>query len=176
VKLAMSVFGALALLISFGQNLAVADGSGDPAAVKQDPTTGLWYDKAGNPTYKIDKDGTVDWYTSVGYLQYGANCLVCHGPDGLGSSYAPNLTDSLKTLSYPEVYGIIVSGKRDVSSSQDLVMPAWGDNKNVMCHINAIFVYLRARSDGALGRGRPQKVGPKPAGFDKQEDACFGDS
>jgi methanol metabolism-related c-type cytochrome len=175
VKLVSSVLGAFALFLCFGQGLAIADPNGDPAAVKQDPTTGIWQDKAGNPTFKVGKDGTVDWYTSVGYLQYGANCLVCHGPDALGSSYAPNLTESLKSLSYAEVYGIIVSGKRDVSSSQDLVMPAWGNNKNVMCHINAIYVYLRARSDGAVGRGRPSKVGPKPAGFDKQEDACFGD-
>ncbi|QXX73693.1 c-type cytochrome, methanol metabolism-related [Methylovirgula sp. HY1] len=173
MKFALSIIGALALLISVGHSLAFADGSGDPAAVKQ--TNGEWYDKAGNPTFKIEKDGTVDWYTSVGYLQYGANCMVCHGPDGLGSSYAPNLTNSLKTMSYAEFYGIVVGGKRNVSASQDLVMPAWGTNKNVMCHLDAIFIYLRARSDGALGRGRPNKVGPKPAGFDKAEDQCFGD-
>jgi len=101
--------------------------------------------------------------------------MVCHGPDGLGSSYAPNLTNSLKTLGYAEFYGIVVSGKRNVSASQDLVMPAWGNNKNVMCHLDAIYIYLRARSDGALGRGRPNKVGPKPAEFDKAEDQCFGD-
>lgn len=174
MKLASLIFGAFALFLCLGQSVAMADPNGDPAAVKQDPATGVWNDKAGNPTFKVEKDGTVDWYTSVGYLQYGANCLVCHGPDALGSSYAPNLTDSLKSLSYAEVYGIIVGGKRNVSASQDLVMPAWGNNKNVMCHINAIYVYLRARSDGAVGRGRPSKVAPKPAGFDKAEDACFG--
>ena len=173
MKLAISTIGALALLVSFGQSVAFADNPGDPAAVKQ--VNGEWYDKAGNPTYKIEKDGTVDWYTSVGYLQYGANCLVCHGPDGLGSSYAPNLTNVLKTMGYAEVYGTVVGGKRDVSSSQDLVMPAFGTNKNVMCHLDPIYVYLRARSTGALGRGRPAKVGPKPKGFDEAEDKCFGD-
>jgi len=186
VKLASSVLGAFALVFCLGQSLAIAaespaaapapaaaDGASASAAVKQ--VDGEWYDKAGNPTYKIAKDGTVDWYTSVGYLQFGANCLVCHGPDGLGSSYAPNLTNSLKSLGYAEVYGTVVSGKRDVSSSQDLVMPSFASNKNVMCHLDPIYIYLRARSDGALGRGRPSKVGPKPAGFDQKEDKCFGD-
>lgn len=172
MKLASLILGSFALLF-LGQSLAIADPNGDPKSVKQ--VDGEWYDKTGNPTYKIKKDGTVDWYTRVGYLQFGANCLVCHGPDGLGSSYAPNLTNSLKTLSYAEVYGIVAEGKRDVSASQDLVMPAFAENKNVMCHLDAIYIYLRARSDGALGRGRPSKIGPKPAGYDEKENKCFGD-
>lgn len=172
MKFATSILGALALLFIFGQSLAMAETPADPAAVKQEH--GEWYDAKGNPTYKIEKDGTVDFYTSVGYLQYGANCLVCHGPDGLGSSYAPNLTQSFKRLSYPEVVGIVVGGKKDVNSAQQLVMPAFGDNKNVMCHIDQIYVYLRARSTDALDRGRPAKAGPKPAGYDKTEDECFG--
>jgi methanol metabolism-related c-type cytochrome len=169
------MFGALALLLVFGQSLALADPPGDPTAVTQD-TNGEWHDKNGDPTYKIEKDGTVDWYTSVGFLQYGANCLACHGPDGLGSSYAPNLTNSLKTLGYSDVVGTVAGGKRDVSASQDLVMPALGTNKNVMCHIDAIYIYLRARSTGALDRGRPAKVADRPAGYSKAEDACFGPS
>lgn len=175
MKFATSILGALALLFIFGQGLALADnGPGDPAAVTQDKTTGEWKDKTGNPTYKIEKDGTVDFYTSVGFLQYGANCLVCHGPDGLGSSYAPNLTQSLTRLGYAEVVGIVAGGKRDVNSAQQLVMPAFGDNKNVMCHIDAIYIYLRARSTGALDRGRPAKAADKPDGYSKQEDECFG--
>lgn len=176
MKLVTSLIGGLALLCAFGQNLAMADPPGDPAAVTQDQSTGEWHDKNGDPTYKIEKDGTVDWYTSIGYLQYGANCLQCHGPDGLGSSYAPNLTESFKHLGYSDVVGTVAGGKRDVSNAQDLVMPALGTNKNVMCHIDAIYIYLRARSTGALGRGRPSKVAAKPPGYEKAEDACFGPS
>lgn len=175
MKFATSILGALALLFIFGQGLARADDKpGDPAAVTQDKATGEWKDAKGNPTYKIEKDGTVDFYTSVGFLQYGANCLVCHGPDGLGSSYAPNLTQSLTRLSYPVVVGIVAGGKRDVNSAQQLVMPSFGDNKNVMCHIDAIYIYLRARSTGALDRGRPAKAADKPEGYQKTEDDCFG--
>ena len=49
--------------------------------------------------YKITEDGTVDWYTYSGFRRYHADCHVCHGPDGLGSSFGPALVDSLKTLS-----------------------------------------------------------------------------
>lgn len=151
---------------------AVTDGSGDPAAAKSDD--GKWTDKDGNPTFKVEKDGTVDWYTYVGFTRYSAECLRCHGPDGLGSTYAPALTDSLKNLSYMDFYATVAGGKQNVSSAQDLVMPALGQNKNVMCYIDAIYTYLRARTDGAVGRGRPAKHAPKPASFTKHEDECMG--
>lgn len=164
-----AVMAALLLLVPSQVN---ADGSGDPAAVSS--SDGEYADKDGNPTFKIDKDGTVDWYTSVGYIRYTANCMQCHGPDGLGSSFGPSLVDALKTLSYSQFTDTVTNGKQNVSASQDLVMPAFGTNPNVMCYLDAIFVYLRARSDGALGRGQPQKNAPKPAGYSKTEDACMG--
>ena len=40
-----------------GASLVFADGSGDPAAVKNDG--GKYYDKEGNPTFKVQSDGTV---------------------------------------------------------------------------------------------------------------------
>ena len=52
---------------------------------------GKYLDKEGNPTYKIQADGTVDWYTYSGYRRYHSECHVCHGPDGEGSTYAPAL-------------------------------------------------------------------------------------
>ena len=82
-----------------GAGLAFADGSGDPAAVKNED--GKYYDREGNPTYKVQADGTVDWVTYSGYRRYHADCHVCHGPDGEGSSYGPALSNSLKTMNYP---------------------------------------------------------------------------
>jgi len=90
--------GAVALILLFTAGIAHTDGAGDPKAVSS--REGEYLDKDGNPTFKVANDGTVDWYTYVGYLRYGANCFQCHGPDGLGSSYAPSLVDSLKSLSY----------------------------------------------------------------------------
>jgi len=163
---------ASVVLAASSRLLALGDGSGNPAAVNSDD--GKWTDKDGNPTFKVDADGSVDWYTYVGFTRYSSECLRCHGPDGMGSTYAPALIDSMKHLSYSDFYARVAGGKQDVSSSQNLVMPAEGENRNVMCFIDAIYVYLRARADDAVGRGRPDKHAAKPAGYEKAEDECMG--
>lgn len=134
---------------------------------------GKWADKAGNPTYHIEGN-KVDYYTFAGYIRYTANCMQCHGPDGMGSSYAPALVDSLKTMDYTTFLTVVVNGKKSVNAAQELVMPAWGNNRNVMCYIDDIYIYLRARADGALGRGRPAEHAPKPAAFTAAENQCMG--
>ena len=80
----------------------------------------------------------------------------------MGSSYAPALKDSLKTLSYSGLCGIVAGGRKNVNTAQENVMPAFGSNKNVMCYLDDIFVYLRARANDAVGRARPGKHEEKP--------------
>jgi methanol metabolism-related c-type cytochrome len=164
---------ALSLVATFLLTDAVrADGSGDPTAVKE--TDGEYFDKQGNPTYKIQPDGTVDWYTYTGFVRYNSECIRCHGPDGSGSSFGPALTDALKTISYSYFLGVVAAGRKNVNAANDLVMPAFSTNKNVMCVIDNIFVYLRARSDGAIGAVWPTKHEPEAAAAKKREDTCFG--
>ncbi len=110
----------------------------------------------------------------LGYLRYNSTCIVCHGPDGAGSTYAPALTDSLKRLSYPEFLAIVAQGRKNVSAATEFVMPAFGENKNVICYINNIYTYLRARADGAVGHGRPEKHAPKPPAAAQAENQCMG--
>jgi methanol metabolism-related c-type cytochrome len=167
-----AVAGIATVLMLSVSAYAVTDGSGDPTAAKSDD--GKWMDKDGNPTFKVEPDGTVDWYSYVGFTRYSSECLRCHGPDGMGSTYAPALMESMKHLSYSDFFATVAGGKKEVSASQDLVMPSNGDNKNVMCFIDAIYVYLRARADDAVGRGRPDKHAPKPEAFTKAEDECMG--
>jgi mono/diheme cytochrome c family protein len=88
---------------------ACADGSGDPAVASSD--NGKYADKDGNPTYKISGEGVVDWYTYSGFRRYHSDCHVCHGPNGEGSSYAPALADSLKTLNYSDFTNIVTNGR-----------------------------------------------------------------
>jgi len=164
---------ALALAIAFiWTGVALSDGSGDPAAVKDED--GKYFDKDGNPTYKIQPDGTVDWHTYSGFRRYHSDCHVCHGPDGMGSSYAPALAYSLKTLSYGDFLAIVAGGRKNVNTAQENVMPAFGTNENVMCYVDDIYVYLRARANGAIERGRPTKREEKPAAATADEDSCLG--
>ncbi len=121
----------------------------------------------------VIKDGVVDWYTFSGFRRYHAECHVCHGPDGLGSSFAPALTDSLKTLTYEDFMEVVVNGRERIGASEQSKMPSFGENLNVMCFIDDLYAYLKARSDGALGRGRPKKQ-PKPAEAKERDDSCMG--
>ncbi len=143
------------------------------AATKEED--GKYFDKDGHPTFHITNDGKkVDWFTYSGYRRYHAECHVCHGPDGMGSTYAPALKDSLKRLTYEEFYGILAGGKQEVSNTANQVMPAFGDNKNVMCYANDLYVYLRARAAGAWGRARPAEKEDKPEAYKKAETECLG--
>jgi len=124
--------------------------------------------------YHIDADGTVDWRIFNGYRRYHAICHTCHGPDGLGSSFAPNLTESLKTLSYDDFMNVVVNGKIEVNTAADKRMPALGTDPNVMCYIDDIYAYLKARSDGVVARGRPPKHENKPKEAADAEASCMG--
>jgi len=162
---------AATMLVASG-GFAFAEAPGDPAAVKSED--GKYFDKDGNPTFKIGSDGTVDWYTYSGYRRYHSDCHVCHGPDGEGSTYAPALKNSVKTLGYGDFIGVVAGGRKNVSSSQDNVMPSFGDNPNVACYMDDLYIYLRARSVEAVPRARPAKHEDKPPAAVQAEDACMG--
>ena len=126
--------------------------------------------------YKIEKDGTVDWATFSGFRRFNSECFVCHGPDGVGSSFAPALVDSLKTMSYEQFLDIVTNGKTEVNTAVQKKMPTFGTNPNVMCYIDDIYAYLKARSDGVVGRGRPAKHAEKSKEAKDAEDACMGNT
>ncbi|MGQ4274063.1 c-type cytochrome, methanol metabolism-related [Terrihabitans sp. B22-R8] len=149
-----------------------ADGSGDPAAASEED--GKFADAEGNPTFKVDETGSTDWYTYSGYRRYHAECHVCHGPAGEGSSYAPSLVQSLKTMPYADFQQIVVNGRVNVGGGHENVMPAFGTNPNVMCYLDDIYVYLRARNAGVVNRARPDKHADKPKSFVEAENACMG--
>src|SRR5438552_16272201 len=153
-----------------GASLAFGDGAGDPAPAKNDG--GRYYDKEGNPTFKLQGDGTVDWFTYSGFRRYHSDCHVCHGPDGEGSSYAPALAGSLKTIGYADFANAVVNGRKN--TAQENVMPAFGTNRNVMCYLEDLFVYLRARANDAVPRGRPAKREDKPKAATEMENGCLG--
>lgn len=139
---------------------------------------GKWVLPDGTPTFRVckkDNNIVVDWATYNGYRRYHGECHVCHGPNGLGSTYAPALAESLKNMDYGTFLGVVASGRVRDAAGTKFVMPAFGDNKNVMCFINDLYVYLKARGDalpaGQLG-GRNRDEKPEEA--KAEEKACLG--
>lgn len=122
------------------------------------------------PTYVISEDGTLDWPTFSGYRRYHAECHVCHGPDGEGSTYAPALRVSAVNMDYYDFVGVVAGGKQRGNS----VMPAFGTNSNVMCYLDDIYVYLLARGMGDLPRGRPADREQKTEEYAEAEAQCMG--
>ena len=115
--------------------------------------------KAENDPIYVVESGKVDQHTFNGYRRYGESCMRCHGPDGAGSSYAPDLTQSLQRMSYDDVVNTIVNGRQNVTKTQNNVMPAFGTTEDVVLYIDDIYGYLKARSDEKLPRGRPKRIG-----------------
>jgi methanol metabolism-related c-type cytochrome len=102
--------------------------------------------------------GTLDKATYNGWRRYTESCMRCHGPDGAGSSYAPSMVDSLKQMSEDQFKEIVVNGRKNVTTSNENIMPPFGEVEDVMLYLDDIYAYLKARSDGALGRGRPDRI------------------
>lgn len=144
-----------------------ADHPDVPVAYSED---GRYFTEDDIPTYNIGEDGTVDWLTFSGFRRYHAECHVCHGPDGEGSTYAPKIKNSAVHMGYYDFYDVVVNG-RQVGNS---VMPHFGENPNVMCYLDDIYVYLKARGMEAVPRGRPAKKEAKSDSVREAEDACMG--
>jgi mono/diheme cytochrome c family protein len=105
------------------------------------------------------KDGKVDKKTFNGWRRYTESCLRCHGPDGAGSSYGPDLVDSVKHTTQDEFNEVVVNGRTNVNPATTNVMPPFGEVEDVVTHLDDIWAYLKARADGVLGRGRPPRIG-----------------
>src|SRR5262245_26116346 len=142
-------------------------------AARGQETTGASTSAEEKP-YHIADDGTVDWPTFNGYRRYNSVCNTCHGPDGAGSSFGPALAESLKRLSYEQFTEIVVNGKTEVNTAVQKKMPSFGTDPNVMCYLDDIYTYLKARADGVVGRGRPAKKHDKSPEWVEAETACMG--
>ncbi|MCA1370940.1 c-type cytochrome [Bradyrhizobium sp. BRP14] len=100
-------------------------------------------------------DGKADARTYNGYRRYHGGCNHCHGPDGVGSTFASSLVD--RPLDIEEFRRVVRNGQ---SSSGASVMKGFANDPNFAPYIDDIYAYLQARADGALGRGRPLRVEP----------------
>ena len=111
--------------------------------------------KIAKPVYTV-KDGKVGPRTYSGWIRFSLNCERCHGPGGVGSAIAPDLSQAVKGLNYRQFQTILTCGL--VGNIGAGVMPSWKDNPNVMPYVENLWAYLKARADGALPPGRPEKT------------------
>src|SRR6516162_10273105 len=94
-------------------------------------------------------DGKVDARTYNGFRRYHAVCVHCHGPDGMGSTFAPSLVTELPDIvSFRRIV-------RDGRSRGASVMKGFAGDPNVAPYVDDIYAYLQDRADGVLDRGRP---------------------
>ena len=154
--------GLIAVLVGLAPALLHAQADTDPGkteareeTVQEEAadTALAWEDKP----YEV-VDGKVDFGTYNGYRRYHSHCHVCHGPDGLGSSYAPALIESLPQIGYEGYLEAVIYGIENVSQTQQSVMPAFGEVEDVVNYVDDIYSYLKARADGVIGRGRPERL------------------
>jgi hypothetical protein len=80
----------------------------------------------------------------------------------------------VKRLSYEDFQSVIANGRQVTGPAGNSVMPAFGTNPNVMCYLDDIWVYLKARAEGGLERNRPPKREDQPAANKEYEKSCMG--
>lgn len=122
------------------------------AAAQEDDAQG---EESSKFDYTVDEEGRVDEGVMMGYQVYTGSCMPCHGPDGLGSSFAPSLVRAVERRTF-DIFAETIAGGRSLQPG--LVMPSFGEDMRVMTHIVELWNYLGARSEGALDRGRPTPI------------------
>lgn len=137
-------------------------------------TDGRYRNKDGDPQPVVTKDYMVDWGTWNGFRRYHDACHVCHGPNALGSTFAPALADSLKTMDYNTFLATVSSGRKVNRGGTEFVMPSFGEDKNIMCYIDDIYTYIKARSLGIMPPGRPNGREDISPDAKKAADDCTG--
>ncbi len=101
-------------------------------------------------------------YTGWKYFQ--VYCARCHGDDALGSMAAPDLTYSLTEeggVTADSFKVVVRQGSSSASVAPDQRMRGFEDLMDPPL-VEAIYLYLRARSDGSLAPGRPHRAPAAP--------------
>jgi mono/diheme cytochrome c family protein len=96
---------------------------------------------------------TVTQQVYDGWKQFNLNCARCHGEDVQGTTIAPHLIVSLRpdgSIPTKELFMQTVCAGRPAKG-----MPAWCALGMEMGKIEAIYSYVKGRSEGKLHQGRP---------------------
>jgi mono/diheme cytochrome c family protein len=103
--------------------------------------------------YTVTNSNELDADSYNGFKLYRNWCARCHGTYGQGM-VGPNLAESLGVISKDEFFNTVENGKTGTIGS----MPAWSSNPKVMEGREQLYLYLKARADGAIGEVKPKKA------------------
>lgn len=104
------------------------------------------------PLYQVSDGFKVDANTLQGFRTWrAAACDRCHGANQEGL-VGPSLVTSLKTLTKEEFVKTVREGRLEKG------MQSFGTSPQVMDNIDALYAYLKGRSDGAITRAKVELV------------------
>ena len=130
-----------------GQAAASGGQGGGQTTTAQAPPQGA---RANDPYHQAPKD-TVSPAVYDGWKQFQLNCARCHGETGDGTSFAPSLTESLKSKRInKQGFMQTVCAERPERG-----MPAWCKLGMEMKTIDNIHAWVQERADGKVGPERP---------------------
>jgi len=104
------------------------------------------------PLYTVVDGNKVDEHTYEGFKTWrAAACDRCHGPNQEGM-VGPSLIESLKVLTKEQFDTTLKEGRLAKG------MPSWKTNTKVMENLDALYAYLKGRSDGAIETAKVSKI------------------
>jgi hypothetical protein len=154
------------------------------------PSLSAWAQTPALP-YQIT-NGKVDEATYRGWRAYHSACHACHGVDAVGTSVAPSLVERVRNLTGKQFTIKVITSYRIVMGSSEvsgddqtavrerfaeeamraesgqLLMPAWEKDPKIQPRVTDLYAYLRARADGALGPGEPQRANAQKTSGDSK--------
>jgi len=88
-----------------------------------------------------------------GWKTFQLNCARCHGEDATGTSFAPNLLLSTGPEGAVNTQALFLTTV--CQGRKDKGMPAWCELGLEVPKILQLWEYVKLRSDGKMGMGRP---------------------
>lgn len=107
---------------------------------------------ADDALYTVVDGYKVDARTMKGFRTWrAAACDRCHGPNQEGL-VGPSLLNSLKTLTKEEFVKTVTEGRLEKG------MVSFKESPQVMQNLDALYAYLKGRSDGAITRTKVEEI------------------
>ena len=122
------------------------------STVKDAPAASTAAAPSGAAPYKVVDGNKVDAFTLKGFHTWrSAACDRCHGANQEGM-VGPSLVNSLKTLTKEQFVTTVTNGRLEKG------MPSFGQNPTVKENIDALYAYLKGRSDGAITKAKVEPM------------------